>query len=111
MLLKFLSERQIASLLSATAFGLVLPSTLGAHNNSFLLIAQYSFMIAASFFIKTVVLSILVLLFHEEWKARMVGISLILRNCTEICGLYTITAAYEFDVQLLMPSLMSCTVL
>jgi len=111
MLLEILSIRQIATLLSATALGLVLPSTLGAHNNSFLLIAQYSFMIAASFFIEPVVFSTLILIFNEGWKARMVAIYSIIRNCTMIAGVYVITAAYEFDEQLLMPCLMGCTVL
>jgi len=111
MLLKFFSIRQMATLLSATALLLVLPSTLGAHNNSFLLIAQYSFMIAASFFIDPVVFSTMILIFTEEWKARMVAIFIILRNVTMLSGIYAITALYEFDENLLMPSLMVCTVL
>jgi len=111
ILLNFLSKRQIATLLSATALGLVLPSTLGAQNNSFLLIAQYSFMIASSFFIDPVVFSTLILIFNEEWKARMVAFFSCLRNITMMCGIYALTAAYEFDEQLLMPSLMGCTVL
>jgi len=111
MLLQILSKRQIVTLLSATALGLVLPLTLGAHNNRFLLITQYSFMIAASAFRKTVVFSILVLLFNEEWRARILGIFITLRGSLVICGLCAITATYGLDDELFMPSLMGCTVL
>jgi len=111
MLLTILSTRQIATLLSASAVGLVLATTLGGHDNSFLVIAQFCFMIASSFFIEPVICSMMLLIFNEEWKARMYAFFLICRNCSMMGGVYAVTAAYEFEDQLLMPILMGLTVL
>jgi len=110
-LITILSKRKIASMLSVSAIGLTIPSAFWVDNSSLLLIVQYAFMLTASNFIKTVVFSILPIIFNEAWKARMMGLFFILRNCGVIGGLFAVTAAYEVNKRLLLPILLGCTIL
>jgi len=105
-----ISERLVAALLVMGVIGSILPLMFGIQNTSYLLAVQYTCLLSANYYIFTVIWTILLALFNEAWKERLLALFLTLRGSFEIVGVFAAAAIFLLNDDLLLPYLMACSV-
>jgi len=107
---KIISERLVAAVLVMGVIGSILPLIFGIPNTSYLLALQYTILLSANYYIFTVIWTILLALFNEAWKARLLALFLTVRGSFEVVGVYAAAAIFLLNDDLLLPYLMACSV-
>jgi len=103
--------RLVAAALMMLVIGLTLPVMLGVQNTDSLLVSQYISLFTANYFMYPVIWTILLVLFNEAWKARLLAVVLALRSCFEIVGVYSSAFVLSYNRDLVIPFFSGCVIL
>merc|ERR1719285_1054291 len=108
ILSKVISSRIVGAFLVVGVVGSILPATLLDIDIRKVYLIQCILVMASNYYMYCVISSIMVVLFNEAWKARLVGVYVAWKNLLEFVGVLASAAIYQYNEDLLLPFFMCC---